>query len=723
METQSLKENWQLIASDIKKNSIVNNEDIFSFSLPGEIHHTLFNLGKIEDPRVEDNAGKCTWIDKSKWKVSTIFEELSKKDERVILKLSRIKAKASVAINGEEVGYIDNEYKIHYFDITEFVNKGENKLELELEALTCNDKNTIEQIGIFSPIEIIITNSFFLRDFSIVPVKRGANWEVEVKTEIESFSESEGTITLEVANKKEDIKIALKQGIGLYSTKISIPEDSVELWWPNGYGKPHIYPMKISLGDFNIERMIAFRTIELKKSQNLAISINGKPIFMKGANWQGMEILSDGTLSQRERRLLESASLANMNMLRVSKHVGYEHYGFYDECDRLGIAIWQALPDNPEEEEYTLLEIKSHPSIVLWTVEGEDAEKIARREMEIDPSRPVYIERKENKCWPIWQSGEGFESYHKKSPDFISEFGFPSFPSKETLAYISKDKLNLTSYNMEYHQQQKNDIETIFALIARNFNFPLDIEKIEYLSQVQQAWAMTSALMGWRAFMPYTMGTLYSSLNDRWPMVSNSSIDYSGKWKVAHYAARRLFSNLTPLIYLDKDKLLVYVVNDTAKDEEVELKLKFRYFNGKKKESHVYNVSVPSMTSVKVREVDLKKLDRENLFAYAKMQNKNIIRERTSLLTSPKLAKLEKADIKTEIIKLGSRKASIKISSSKPAFWVTLDSGSIEGTFSDNFMAIRQTAEKSIIFDSAEELDIEKLKQELSVMDLYSAMH
>ncbi|EJW91385.1 beta-mannosidase, partial [gut metagenome] len=150
----------------------------------------------------------------------------------------------------------------------------------------------------------------------------------------------------------------------------------------------------------------------------------------------------------------------------------------------------------------------------------------------------------------------------------------------------------------------ERDIETIVSLLARNTKLPLDEDKIRYLSQAVQSCAMSSAIMGWRALMPYTMGTLFSSLNDTWPEISNSTIDYSGKWKVAHYASRRFFASLAPLIFVENDKLMVYVANDSAKDEEVELKLKLRYFNGKKKESQVYNVFVPSMTSVKVREID-----------------------------------------------------------------------------------------------------------------------
>ena len=105
------------------------------------------------------------------------------------------------------------------------------------------------------------------------------------------------------------------------------------------------------------------------------------------------------------------------------------------------------------------------------------------------------------------------------------------------------------------------------------------------------------------------------------------------------------------------------------------------------------------------------------------MQNKNISRERTLLLARAKTLKLEKPEIKAEIEQIGARKATIKLSSSKPAFFVSMDSGSTDGIFSDNFIALRPTAEKNIIFDSQDDLDIEKLRNELTIMDLYSAMN
>lgn len=722
MEIQSLVDGWRLIAESVERNQSVRNDDTFDINIPFEVHNSLVKEGKLLDINKENNLEKDSWVNRSKWKVENTFHLSQSEELHTFLYLTRIKAKATIFINDEEVGITDNAYKLNYFDISQYTKDGENTIEISLESLNKNKELT--SIGIFDEIKIIQTRKFLVRDFSIIPIKKASSWDINAKLEIEAFLDHDIEMSLDIIGIKKSFTLKLKEGIGQYSATLSIPDDKVELWWPNGYGKPHIYPITIEIGNFSKEIYVAFRTIELKRNPNLSIIINGKPIFMKGANWKGSTLFSDGTFGTKERRLLESTAGANMNMLRLDKSTGYECQEFYSECDRLGITIWQTMPDVIEEEEYTLLGVKSHPSIVLWAFEGKGAERLSRRERELDPSRPVYIEEKENMCWPRWQDGETFEAYHKKSPDFVTEFGLPSYPGVEVIKQIAGDNgVNLTSTNMEKHQRFNRDIETIISLIARNCDFPLDMTKIGYLSQVMQAWALNSAIMGWRALMPYTMGTLYSSLNDTWPEISDSSIDYSGRWKVAHYAARRFFAPLCPLIFIENDKLMVYVTNDTAKDQEVELKLKLRYFNGKKKESTVYNVSIPSMSSVKVREVDLKKIDRDNLFAYAKMQTKNIIRERTALLTTPKNAHLENPGIKAEVTKLGQRKALITLSSSKPAFWVTLDSGLIDGVFSDNFIALRQTTTKTIVFDSVEELDIERLKENLSVMDLYSAMH
>lgn len=109
---------------------------------------------------------------------------------------------------------------------------------------------------------------------------------------------------------------------------------------------------------------------------------DGKPLFMKGANWIPVHSFPVLTSEQkaRYRYLLTSAKEAGFNMLRVWGGGIYEHDYFYDLCDSLGLMVWQDFmfagtpyPDNDEmlanieEEAYqNVKRLARHPCIVVW---------------------------------------------------------------------------------------------------------------------------------------------------------------------------------------------------------------------------------------------------------------------------------------------------------------------------------------------------------------------
>ena len=129
------------------------------------------------------------------------------------------------------------------------------------------------------------------------------------------------------------------------------------------------------------------RTIELRQEkdsigQSFTFYRDGKPIFIKGANWipvHSFPVL-DSANCARYRYLLCSAKEAGFNMLRVWGGGIYEHDYFYDLCDSLGLMVWQDFifagtpyPDSPdmlqsirEEARQQISRIAKHPCIVLW---------------------------------------------------------------------------------------------------------------------------------------------------------------------------------------------------------------------------------------------------------------------------------------------------------------------------------------------------------------------
>ena len=84
-------------------------------------------------------------------------------------------------------------------------------------------------------------------------------------------------------------------------------------------------------------------------------------------------------------------------------------------------------------------------------------------------------------------------------------------------------------------------------MFTRYFRVPEGFENFVYLSQVQQALAIKTAVEYWRRLRPVCMGTLYWQLNDNWPVCSWSSIEYDGSWKLLHYAAQQVLRAGAPV--------------------------------------------------------------------------------------------------------------------------------------------------------------------------------
>ncbi len=78
--------------------------------------------------------------------------------------------------------------------------------------------------------------------------------------------------------------------------------------------------------------------------------------------------------------------------------------------------------------------------------------------------------------------------------------------------------------------------------------------------------AIGMAVDYWRSQKPVSMGALYWQLNDLWPVVSWSSIEYDGRWKLLHYEARRFFAPRRVITLVKDGRVHVSVVNDTLEE-------------------------------------------------------------------------------------------------------------------------------------------------------------
>lgn len=168
-------------------------------------------------------------------------------------------------------------------------------------------------------------------------------------------------------------------------------------WWPNGQGEQALYTFYVRISDAQglqaeQQQRIGLRTIELRRDKDadgrgFAFVVNGVPVFAKGANAIPFDAFPARATLAQQRRVLESARDANMNMIRLWGGGYYESDAFYDLADELGLMVWQdfmfgggVVPaydpmfrvNAIAEARDNVRRLRRHPSLVLWNGNNEE---------------------------------------------------------------------------------------------------------------------------------------------------------------------------------------------------------------------------------------------------------------------------------------------------------------------------------------------------------------
>lgn len=384
-------------------------------------------------------------------------------------------------------------------------------------------------------------------------------------------------------------------------------------------------------------RELTVATREDSIGREMTIVVNGRRIFAKGANWIPADALPSRWTEERLDRLLRDAAAAHMNCLRVWGGGRYESDTFYDLCDRYGIMIWQdcmfscaLYPSDAHFLAVVETEIRAqvkrlsdHPCLALWCGNNEALGAITwYSESRENPERykkdyelltygvlgRVIQELDPDHCWwpsspsagpgdfsdnwhsdgagdmhfwSVWHEAKPFSEYLSVKPRFCSEFGFQSFSSAATIgSFASPAERYFGSVALEAHQRDPKGNGLIGETLSRYFRRPKGFQETLYLSQLQQAMAIKTAVEYWRACKPRCMGTLYWQLNDVWPATSWSSIEYNGLWKLLHYEAKRFYDPLIAALVRDGNTLRFFVVSDLPVGCQISCNVRFCSFDG-----------------------------------------------------------------------------------------------------------------------------------------------
>lgn len=605
--------------------------------------------------------------------------------------------------------------------------------------------------------------------------------EVTIVSEIHAVKDGTTPLSIQFGEMSVSTSVDLQRGSTIIEHTFQV--DSPRLWWPNGYGEQFLYPLIVSVGGSSIQKRIGLRQLEVHHEADahgysMTLWVNNLPVFCKGANWIPADAFPQRQTRSVIKDLLESARSANMNMIRVWGGGQYESDYFYDLCDELGLLIWQdfmfacsVYPATPafldlarREAEYQVKRLQCHPSLALWCGNNEnlgalnwyketrenrdryvvDYDRLnegvlGKTIRELDPTRVFWPSspcggpndysdcwhddtRGDMHYWSVWFEDKPFEAVHDIKPRFCSEFGFQSFPSLETVrTYAAPDQWNVTSPVLEHHQRSESGNTTIIRFFARYFRMPNGFENFLYLSQVQQAVAIKTAIEHFRRIRPVCMGAVYWQLNDLWPVCSWSSLEYGGKWKLLHYAAKRFFA---PLLIsaapTDDNGLAVWVNQDGGSEQSGKAVIQVVSLTGEIRKTIEEAIVIPANNAICIGRFPIEDLtdDTSNTFLYLRLEVGEVQITNDHLFAAYKNYGLLRTEIELDISAADDGLIYVTARSMYPAFWVTLSARNIRGEFDDNGFLLLPSQPKTVAFRPKQDVSLEQFRSSLSVTHL-----
>ena len=714
-------------------------------TIPGTVHTDLFQNGIIPHPFEGTNEAQLQWIEDEDWVYHTTFTISHKELSHQIIQLQwqGLDTYARIYVNGHLLRETNSMFRTWTDDVKSLLKVGENTLTVHFESAAKKGKQKAALLpyvlpekervfsrkaqyhygwdwgpryvtaGIWKPVQLIFWNTAVIQNVTHALVSLNDTL-AETVFHIRFHTVKAGRYRVKIQDKTYDVRLPK----GVTTKRFAFTILNPKKWWCNGYGEPFVYDIPIALQKDNKTQdqkkvTIGLRDIKLIRTpdqwgETFYFTLNGKPIYAKGANVIPPHSFLTESNTTTYERLVDQAVNANMNMLRVWGGGVYFDDAFYEACNRKGILVWQDfmfacamypgdddfLENVKQEAKEHVERLGNHPSIALWCGNNEIEEgwfnwgwqkefgysaqdslriwndyqhlfhqilpkvleeKLPQNSYAYWPSSPSLgwgkaesLLRGDVHYWGVWWGKEPFTMYQKKVGRFVSEYGFQGMPSFSTFQKMKSDTpLSLDSPTVRAHQKHPIGYETILEYMARDFEVPTHFEDMIYTSQYMQAEGMKVAIEAHRRAKPYNRGTLYWQLNDCWPVTSWSSVDFFGHWKASHYQVKKSFAPLLLSVFEDNNEVQVYVVNDKDEAFSGQLHIDVLDFFGERVETNVYPIDVGADSSQKVGVVsisDNKQIDFQKMLLHVYFQTQNQREETVYFHTSPKEVKLPYPD-------------------------------------------------------------------------------
>ena len=585
-----------------------NDADWLVATVPGTALISYVNAGAVPEPNFSDNQLQISdsFFNSDFWYRDTfeLPEEMTGK--RLFLNFDGINWKADIFVNGISLGRIEGAFKRGIFDVTDILKPGTNAVAVRIEknaypspvkeqtALSTDanggmlgaDNPTFHSttgwdwiptvrgrdIGIWNDVYVTATGNVTIDDpFVRSEVNSPANDKAVIFAETtltnHAKSAANGTLTVRFGPLVSQKEVNLAPGESRLVVMDPQNLDNPELWWPVGYGDPHLYDVDIrfeSDGKISDSKTFKSGVRQMTFDENggrLSLYVNGRRFIGRGGNWG----FSESNLLYRAREYDAAVRYhADMNFTMIRDWVGQiGDEEFYEACDRWGVMIWQDFwlanpwdgPDPFDEvmfmdnaEDY-IKRIRNHSSIGLYC---------GRNEGMPTPTLDEGFDRLVSGLHPgihyIPHSATGIVSgegpYRALPPKtyfnlfgadrFHSERGMPNVMNYESLVKaIPEDKVwpQSSLWGMhDYTLEGAQHCDTFNEMIANGLGEPQSAKEFCYLAQ----WINYD---GYRAMFEgrsaHRRGTLLWMSHPCWPSMVWQTYDYYLDPTAAYFGCKK----------------------------------------------------------------------------------------------------------------------------------------------------------------------------------------
>ena len=454
------------------------------------------------------------------------------------------------------------------------------------------------------------------------------NGKLNVTITPESFSGSSIEFSKEIAlNANSSTKVELNP-----ENEKSLHITNPHLWWPNGHGAPNLYRIRLqylagnTVSDdttfvFGI-RTVSSKATEVKgKFLRRDFYVNGKRVNLVGGAWvPDMMVNRDSLRYDNELRLCQNA---NINLVRIWGGGITPPDQFFNAADRYGLLVWsdfwvtgdtqgefKGSPDWPLEGDVfiknmtsTILRIRNHPSLLLWTGGNEGH---ARKELyyamrdsiiKLDGTRPFIpsssgfakLPADWKASWPdnkqsgvysggpyAWQSPKQYYNLANNAKDWVfkDETGIPSQPPYNILPKIIPDLVwdktlpfplnNTWGYHDAASGNGKYDL--YYKDMVKRFGEPKSMKGFSEKMQLMNAMGYQGIFEAAGSKLDDNGGVMLWKLNAALPSVIWQVYD----WYLMPNAGYYFMQNAVEPVHVqyDQDNASVTVVNRSYKPEE-----------------------------------------------------------------------------------------------------------------------------------------------------------